>query len=110
MSLAKGTRVGPYDVDTAIGHGGMGEVYRAHDSRLNRDVALKILPDGFAHDAERLARFKREAQVLASLNHPNIAYVYGVERRAHARRDVRPAANRRHPELDGRAEEACAVV
>ena len=66
MSLSAGTRVGPYEIVALIGAGGMGEVYRAHDARLGRDVALKVLPDLFAYDPDRLARFKREAQVLAS--------------------------------------------
>src|SRR4029434_9707140 len=79
MPLATGTRLGPYEIESAIGAGGMGEVYRARDSRLNRDVALKILPGELALDPDRLARFKREAQVLASLSHPNIATIYGVE-------------------------------
>jgi serine/threonine protein kinase len=79
MSLAAGTRVGPCEIISAIGAGGMGEVYRARDTKLNRDVAIKVLPDVFAADPDRLARFEREAQVLASLNHPNIAHVYGVE-------------------------------
>src|SRR5215211_1458529 len=74
-----GTRIGPYEVVAAIGAGGMGEVYRARDTRLNRDVALKILPEIFAADPERLARFEREAQVLASLNHPHIAQIHGIE-------------------------------
>ena len=79
MSLAPGTRLGPYDIVAPIGAGGMGEVYRAKDTKLNRDVAIKVLPDAFALDADRLARFTREAQVLASLNHPNIAAIYAVE-------------------------------
>src|SRR5436190_17358954 len=79
MSLATGTRLGPYEILSAIGAGGMGEVYRARDTKLQRDVAIKVLPDLFASDPERLARFEREAQLLASLNHPNIAHVYGVE-------------------------------
>lgn len=79
MALALGVRVGPYEVVSLLGSGGMGEVYRAHDGKLNRAVALKILPPPFAVDADRLARFKREAQVLASLNHPNIAAIYGFE-------------------------------
>src|SRR6266498_879495 len=77
--LTPGTRLGPYVVDSLIGRGGMGEVYRAHDSRLKRDVALKVLPASLASDADRLARFEREAQVLASLNHPHIAAIHGVE-------------------------------
>ena len=79
MPLAPGVRLGAYEVLALIGRGGMGEVYRARDTKLNRDVALKVLPDSFANDAERLARFQREAQVLASLNHPNIAAIYGLE-------------------------------
>jgi eukaryotic-like serine/threonine-protein kinase len=79
MPLAPGTHLGPYDVLSAIGAGGMGEVYKARDTRLNRDVAIKVLPEQFALDPDRLARFKREAQVLASLNHPNIGGIYGFE-------------------------------
>ena len=72
-------RLGPYDVISAIGAGGMGEVYKALDTRLRREVALKVLPETFAQDPDRLARFTREAQVLASLNHPHIAQIYGLE-------------------------------
>ena len=79
MALQPGTMLGSYSVTAKIGEGGMGEVYRARDTKLNRDVALKVLPDAFATDQDRLARFKREAQVLASLNHPNIASIYGLE-------------------------------
>ena len=79
MSLPAGTRLGPYEVTAEIGVGGMGEVYRAHDANLNRDVAIKVLPDLFAQDPERLTRFRREAQVLAALNHPNIAHIHGFE-------------------------------
>jgi len=79
MALAVGARLGSYEILSAIGTGGMGEVYRARDIRLKRDVALKVLPDAFARDAERMARFQREAEMLASLNHPNIAHIYGVE-------------------------------
>lgn len=79
MPLPPGTHIGPYEVTTPLGAGGMGEVYRARDTKLNRDVALKVLPGSFATDPERVARFVREAQVLASLNHPNIAQIYGVE-------------------------------
>src|SRR5690349_4683397 len=71
-----------YRVSAKLGQGGMGEVYRATDTKLNRDVAIKILPDAFAQDGDRMARFTREAQVLAALNHPNIAVIYGVEERA----------------------------
>jgi len=79
MALSAGRRLGPYEVLAQIGVGGMGEVYRAKDTRLQREVALKVLPDLFAHDSDRLARFQREAQVLASLNHPNIAIIHGLE-------------------------------
>src|ERR1700742_3600679 len=79
MSLSEGTHLGPYTVVAPLGAGGMGEVYRATDSRLKRQVAVKILPSGVAADPERLARFQREAEVLASLNHPCIAAVYGLE-------------------------------
>ena len=79
MSLAVGSRVGPYEVLSTLGAGGMGEVFRARDTRLNREVALKTLPAAFAGDAERLARFGREARVLASLNHPHIGAIYGIE-------------------------------
>ncbi len=82
MSLAAGTKLGPYEILASIGAGGMGEVYRARDTKLDRDVAIKVLPPDFAHDPERLARFEREAKVLASLNHPNIAQIYGIEDRA----------------------------
>src|SRR5438477_1933331 len=82
MPLSAGTRFGPYEILAPIGAGGMGEVYRAKDTRLKRDVALKVLPDAFASDPARMARFQREAEVLASLNHPNIAHLYGIEERA----------------------------
>ncbi len=78
MGLTTGQRLGPYEIVDAIGKGGMGEVYRARDTSLGRDVALKVLPELFASDAERLARFEREAQALAALNHPNIAQVYAI--------------------------------
>jgi len=81
VALDSGTRLGPYEITALIGAGGMGEVYRARDTKLNRDVALKILPDAFVLDGDRIARFRREAQVLASLNHPNIAAIYGFEDR-----------------------------
>jgi len=77
--LNAGTKLGSYEVTAAIGAGGMGEVYQAHDTRLSRDVAIKVLPEAFAHDAERLTRFEREAKMLAALNHPNIATIYGLE-------------------------------
>jgi hypothetical protein len=79
MALATGTKLGSYEVLAPLGAGGMGEVYRARDTKLNREVALKVLPEAFAQDAERMARFQREAQVLASLNHPNIATIHGLE-------------------------------
>ncbi len=79
MALTPGTRLGPFEVADQIGVGGMGEVYRATDTNLKRAVAIKVLPDSVAADAERLARFQREAEVLASLNHPNIAAIYGLE-------------------------------
>ena len=79
MSLSAGTRFGPYEIIAAIGAGGMGEVYRARDSRLDRDVAIKVLPESFALDSDRVARFTREAKTLASFSHPNIAAIYGVE-------------------------------
>jgi Tol biopolymer transport system component len=79
MPLANGSRIGSYEIKTPIGAGGMGEVYRARDSKLGRDVAIKVLPDAFARDADRLARFQREAKLLAALNHPNIASIYGLE-------------------------------
>src|SRR6266516_627572 len=79
MSLASGNRLGHYEILAPIGAGGMGEVYRARDTKLNREVAIKMLPEAFAADPDRMARFAREAQVLASLNHPNIAAIYGVE-------------------------------
>src|SRR5512144_1673808 len=82
MPLAAGARLGPYEIMSPIGAGGMGEVYRARDTRLKRDVALKVLPDTFANDPDRMARVQSEAEVRASLNHPNIAQIYGVEERA----------------------------
>ena len=82
MSLGLGARIGPYEVTALLGEGGMGKVWRAHHTGLKRDDALKVLPEAFASDPERLARFEREAQVLASLNHPNIAH------------DLRPGSDR----------------
>ena len=79
MAIAAGARIGPYEVLALLGAGGMGEVYRARDTTLHRDVAIKVVPDLFASDAERLARFTREAQTLAALNHPNIAHIHGLE-------------------------------
>src|ERR1700676_5325546 len=77
-----GQSIGAYRITAKLGAGGMGEVYRAKDTKLDRDVAIKIVPESFAHDPERLARFEREAKVLAALNHPNIAQIYGLEQRA----------------------------
>src|SRR5436189_5513253 len=79
MLLTPGTRLGRFEITALLGAGGMGEVYRARDTRLGRDVAIKVLPDTLAADAERLARFEREATTLASLNHPNIAHLFGLE-------------------------------
>ena len=79
MLLEVAARVGPYEILSALGAGGMGEVYRAHDTKLGRDVAIKILPQAFLADPERVARFQREARTLASLNHPNIGGIYGLE-------------------------------
>src|SRR4030095_6975921 len=80
MALAPGARLGPYKITAQIGVGGMGEVYRATDTNLGRQVAIKVLPDTFAQDPDRLARFDREAKTLASLNHPNIAIIHGLEK------------------------------
>ena len=79
MALTVGDRLGHYGVTALIGEGGMGQVYQATETKLNRQVAMKILPEAFAADPDRLARFQREAQVLASLNHPGIAAIYGIE-------------------------------
>src|SRR6202165_3491953 len=79
MPLSVGDKLGPYEILAPIGAGGMGEVYKARDTKLDRDVAIKVLPAALAQDPERLARFECEAKVLASLNHPNIAQIYGVE-------------------------------
>jgi serine/threonine protein kinase len=79
MALSAGIRLGPYEILSLVGSGGMGEVYRVRDTKLGREVALKILPDSFTHDPERLSRFRREAQVLAALNHPHIGAIYGLD-------------------------------
>jgi Tol biopolymer transport system component len=85
MGLRTGTRLGPYEILSPLGAGGMGEVYRARDTKLGREVALKVLPEAFTSDPQRMARFEREAQVLAALNHPNIAAIYGLEESGSAR-------------------------
>ena len=79
MALTVGTRLGSYQITVLLGKGGMGEVYRARDTKLDRDVAIKVLPEAFARDAGRMTRFGREAKLLAALDHPNIAAVYGLE-------------------------------
>ena len=79
MALTIGTQLSSYEITALLGEGGMGEVYRARDLKLKREVAIKILPDEFASDEDRVTRFQREAEVLASLNHPNIAHIYGLE-------------------------------
>ena len=79
MTLSAGTQLGPYQIISPLGAGGMGEVYRARDTKLDRDVAIKVLPETMTRDAERVARFEREARLLATLNHPNIAAIYGFE-------------------------------
>jgi serine/threonine protein kinase len=79
VAIAPGTRIGPYEVGAPIGAAGMGEVYRAHDTRLGREVAIKVLPQAFTSDADRLARFEREARILASVNHSHIATLHGLE-------------------------------
>jgi serine/threonine-protein kinase len=82
VALQPGVQLGAYDIVALLGAGGMGEVYRARDTRLKRNVAVKVLPDAFANDPDRLGRFQREAELLATLNHPNIAQIYGLEDRA----------------------------
>src|SRR6202011_1234540 len=82
MPLSIGDKLGPYEILAPIGAGGMGEVHRARDTKLDRDVAIKVVPQALAQDPERLARFEREAKVLAALNHPNIAQIYGLEQGA----------------------------
>src|SRR5215831_18761997 len=79
MPIAPGSRLGAYDVQALLGAGGMGEVYRALDTKLGRNVAIKVLPESVATDAQRIARFEREAKTLAALNHPHIAHIYGFE-------------------------------
>jgi serine/threonine protein kinase len=110
MSLSSGTKLGPYEVQSPLGAGGMGEVYRARDSRLNRDVAIKVLPAVFANDSERMARFQREAQLLASLNHPNIASIYGLEEKDGVQSELKiasmPPLRSRKSAKDSRADAA----
>src|SRR3979409_1736105 len=91
MALIVGSRLGPYEILSALGAGGMGEVYKARDTKLDRDVAIKILPEAFVADPERVARFQREAKTLASLNHPNIGNIYG---RADAEGTTSPVTER----------------
>ena len=79
MPILPGRSLGPYEILSAIGAGGMGEVYQAHDTKFGRDVPNNVLPEAFAHDAERLSRFQREAKMLAALNHPNIAAIHGLD-------------------------------
>jgi serine/threonine protein kinase len=79
MVIPSGTKLGSYQITAPIGAGGMGEVYQAHDTKLGRDVAIKVLAEAFAHDADRLSRFQRDAKMLASLNHLNIATIFGLE-------------------------------
>src|SRR5262245_8575967 len=79
MPIAIGTQLGSHEITALLGKGGMGEVYRARDTKLKRDVAIKILPDQFSRDEDRVIRFQREAEVLASLNHPNIAAIYDLQ-------------------------------
>ncbi len=94
MPLTSGTKLGPYEIQSPIGAGGMGEVYRARDSRLNRDVALKILPSSFSTDAERLQRFAQESRAAAALNHPNILSIYDIGEAGRALRRLRTARRR----------------
>ena len=93
MALEAGTKLGPYEILSLLGAGGMGEVYLARDSKLDRQVAIKVLPEAMTRDAERVARFEREAKMLASLNHPSIATIYGFEEH----RSKTGAARRPHP-------------
>ena len=115
MALIPGTRLGPYEIVSALGAGGMGEVYRAIDGNLKRSVAIKVLPASMAADADRLARFQREAEVLAALNHPNIAAICGLEKTPDLTALVMElvegnGADRRQPTLSAcgrRAERVC---
>ena len=80
MARSPGVRLGPYEIVSLLGAGGMGEVFRARDTQLKRDVAIKVLPEGCSQDADRVARFQREAELPATLNHPHIAHIYGLDR------------------------------
>ena len=95
MPLSAGDKLGPYEILAPIGAGGMGEVYKAIDTRLDREVAIKVLPSALAQNPERLARFEREAKVLAALNHPNIAHIHGLEESTVFPARRKPAAYRR---------------
>src|ERR1700689_2837225 len=88
MALASGMKLGPYEIQSLLGAGGMGEVYRAHDSRLNRTVAIKVLPPSFAADRDRLQRFAQEARAAAALNHPNILSIFDIGEERGARRAI----------------------
>ncbi len=96
MPLQPGTTLGPYSVTAKIGEGGMGEVWQAHDTKLDRDVALKVLPEAFTSDPDRLARFEREAKVLASLNHPNIGSPVVQKEPSRRHPNWRRTVDRRH--------------
>src|ERR1700716_3777731 len=89
MALLTGSQLGPYHIVAPLGVGGMGEVYRAHDSRLRREVAIKVVPEATSHDTVRMARFAREAQFLAALNHPNIGSIYGFEKSSTMQAQIR---------------------
>ena len=94
MALTPGTRLGPYEIVSALGAGGMGEVYRARDTKLGREVAIKVVSESFTHDSERMARFHSEAQLLAALNHPHIATIHGLEEAAPATSSGQALAHR----------------
>src|SRR5262249_7266395 len=112
--MSPGVSIAHYRISSKLGEGGMGAVYRATDTKLNREVAIKVLPDTFAGDADRLARFAREAQVLAALNHPNIASIYGVEERARhgagGGRDAPRTPHRRRSAAGGPPIDRCSGV
>ena len=95
MSLAAGSRLGPYEIVSSLGAGGMGEVWRAKDTRLNRDVAIKILPEAFASNPVLIARFEREARSISSLNHPHIAHIYSVTAADESNRMLEPSGLQR---------------